>query len=241
MQFPGIVKKGLNFVQKNQPMILTALGVAGLVSTSVLTAQATVKAIRKIDSIQEELTMKERFLLTWRLYIPPVAMGVVSIACILGAQSANTKKNAALAGLYALTEDTLQDYRKKVTEKLGEKKEEEVYAEVAQERINRKPVESSEVIITGKGNTLCFDSYSGRYFESDLETLRRIQNDLNHDLLGQMWVSLNDLYYVLGLDPVKMGEEIGWTTDELIDMVFSAGMSNDGRPCIVIDLNAKAR
>lgn len=239
MNFQGIMKKGFNFIQKNQSTILTGLGVAGLVSTAVLTAQATAKATRKIDSIQEELTMKERFLLTWRLYIPPVTMGVVSVACIIGAHSADVKKNAALAGLYTLTEETLQDYRQKVKEKLGEKKEEEVYGEVTQERINKHPVKSSEVIVTGKGDVLCYDSYSGRYFKSDIETLRRIQNDLNHDMMGQMWVALNDLYCVLGLEPVKMGDDIGWTTDELIEMKFSSNLTKDGEPCLVIDLNAK--
>ena len=239
MKFKGIINEGMRFVKENQSTILTALGVAGLVSTGVLTAQATVKAVRRIDKIDPNMALRERFLLTWRLYIPPVAMGAISAACIIGAHSTDMKKNAALAGLYTLTEETLQDYRKKVVEKIGEKKEEEVYGDAVQERIKRKPIESAEVIMTGKGETLCFESYSGRYFKSDIETLRRIQNDLNHDLLGQMWVPLNDLYYVIGLEPTKMGDEIGWTTDELIEMKFNAGLTPDGTPCLVIDLNAQ--
>lgn len=236
-----LTTKGLNFINKNQSTILTAIGVAGLVSTAVLTGQATVKAVRKCDAVQEELSLKERFLLTWRLYIPPVAMGVVSAACIIGAHSSDMKKNAALAGLYTLTEETLQDYRKKVVDRIGEKKEEEVYGEAIQERLDRHPVNENQIIFTGKGETLCYDSYSGRYFKSDIETLRQIQNDLNHDLLGQMWVPLNDLYFVIGLEPISMGEEIGWTTDELIEMTFNTKLAKDGTPCLVIDLNAKPR
>lgn len=239
--FKGIFKQALNFIQKNQSTILTGLGVAGIVSTSVLTAQATVKAVRKCDAQEKDLDLKERFFLTWRYYIPPVAMGAVSAACIIGAHTADTKKNAALAGLYALTEETLQDYRAKVVERLGEKKEEEVYGDVVQERINKHPINDAQVVITGKGDNLCYDSYSGRYFKSSIETLRQIQNDLNHDLLGQMWVPINDLYFTIGLEPIKMGEEIGWTTDELIDMSFSTKLSADGTPCLVIDLNAKPR
>lgn len=239
--FKGIVKQALNFVQKNQSTILTGLGVAGLVSTSVLTAQATVKAVRKCDAQKEELDLKERFLLTWKLYIPPVAMGAVSVACIIGAHTADAKKNAALAGLYAITEETLQDYRQKIVERLGEKKEEEVYGDVVQERLEKHPVNDTQIILTGKGETLCFDSYSGRYFKSDIETLRQIQNDLNHDLLGEMWVPINDLYYVIGLEPISMGEDIGWTTDELIEMTFNTKLAKDGTPCLVIDLNAKPR
>lgn len=236
-----LLHQGINFVQKNQSTILTALGVAGIVSTSVLTAQATVKAVRKCDAQDKDLELKERFLLTWKFYVPPVAMGVVSAACIIGAHTADTKRNAALAGLYALTEETLQDYRQKVVERLGEKKEEEVYGEVVQERLDKNPVNDTQIILTGKGESLCYDSYSGRYFKSDIETLRQIQNDLNHDLLGQMWVPINDLYFTIGLEPIKMGEEIGWTTDELIDMTFNTKLAKDGTPCLVLDLNASPR
>lgn len=242
MTFKEIAMKGLNFVQRNQSTILTGLGVAGLVSTAILTGQATVKAVRKCDEIDKEMALKERFLLTWRLYIPPFAMGVVSAACIIGAHSADAKKNAALAGLYALTEETLQDYRKKVVEKIGEKKEEEVYGEVVQERLDKHPVSQSEVIVTGKGETLVYDSYSGRYFKSDIETIRKVQNELNQEMLfGFQWLPINDLYCALGLGTIKMGDDIGWTPDNLMDIKFNTKIAEDGTPCLVIDLNAEPR
>ena len=245
MNFKVLAKNGLNFIQKNQSTILTGLGVAGLVSTAVLTAQATYKATRTIHDEGfevEELTVKERFLLTWRMYIPPVLMGGVSIACILGAHSANSKKNAALAGLYAITEDTLQDYRQKVKEKLGEKKEEEVYAEVAQEKLNKNPVSKNEIFLTGKGETLVYDSSSGRYFKSDIETIRKAANDLNQEMLfGFQWMALNDFYCALGLGAIKMGEELGWTPDNLIDIKFDTMIADNGEPCLVINLNARPR
>lgn len=240
-----LTSKGLNFVQKNQSTILTALGVAGLVSTAALTAQATYKATCKFHDAGysvEELSVKERFLLTWKMYIPPMIMGGVSIACILGAHSADTKKNAALAGLYAITEDTLQDYRQKVKEKIGEKKEEEIHGEVMQERLDKNPVSKNQVLMTGKGETLVYDSYSGRYFKSDIETIRKIINDLNQEMLfGFQWMGINDLYCALGIGTIKMGEEIGWTPDNLIDIKFDTMIADNGEPCLVINLNARPR
>lgn len=242
MQIKGIINQGVNFIQKNQSTILTALGVAGLVSTAALTAHATVKAVRKCDNYSEDLTMKERFLLTWRMYIPPVLMGGVSIACILGAHSADAKKNAAIAGLYTLTEDTLQDYRQKVQEKIGEKKEEEFYGEVVEERLKRNPVSEAKIIQTGNGETLFYDTYSGRYFKSDIERIRKAENDLNQDMLfGFSWKSLNDFYCEIGIGEIGIGEELGWTPDDLIHVKFSSKLTEDGTPCAVIDLNAKPR
>lgn len=237
-----LINKGLNFVQKNQSTILTALGVAGLVSTAVLTGQATVKAVRKCDDYSKDLSIKERFLLTWRMYIPPVLMGGISIACILGAHSADTKKNAALAGLYAITEDTLQDYRQKVKEKLGEKKEEEVYGEAVGERLKRNPIREDKIIDTGDGDVLFYDTYSGRTFRSNVESIRKAMNTLNQDMLfGFGWKSLNDFYCEIGLGEIKVGEELGWTPDELINVKFSSRLTEDGVPCAVIDLNATPR
>lgn len=245
MNFKELTSKGLNFIQKNQSTILTALGVAGLVSTAGLTAHATYRAMNKVQEAGyaiEDLTIKERFLLTWRMYIPPVVMGGVSIACIIGAHSADTKKNAALAGLYAITEETLQDYRQKVIEKIGEKKEEEIHGEVMQERLDKNPVSKNQVLLTGKGETLVYDSCSGRYFKSDIETIRKIVNDLNQEMLfGFQWMGLNDLYCALGIGAVKMGEEIGWTPDNLIDIKFDTMIADNGEPCLVINLNAKPR
>lgn len=242
MQIKGVINKGLHFVQKNQSTILTALGVAGLVSTGVLTAQATVKAVRKCDEIDPDMRMKERFLLTWRMYLPPVIMGGVSIACILGAHSADAKKNAALAGLYAVTEETLQDYRKKIVDKIGEKKEEEIYGEAVEERIKRHPVSDDKIVRTGNGDVLFYDTYSGRYFMSDIESIRKAENILNKDMLyGFSWKSLNDFYCEIGLGEIKIGEELGWTPDELIHVQFSSRLTEDGTPCAVIDLNAMPR
>lgn len=263
-----IVKRAANFIAKNSPHILTGLGCAGLVSTAILTAKATAqvykednfnmqvtehqleKAIFNNDEeLEEELTNKlytmhkpSRMLkLYWKYYIPPIMMGATSIACIIGANTVSTRRQAALATLYSISEVTLNDYREKVTEMIGKSKAQKIEDEVVQKRLDDNPVSKNEVIITGKGETLCFDTFSGRYFNSDIETIRRIQNDLNHDLMGAMWVPINDFYYTLGLGPVKMGEEIGWTTDELIDITFTSKIADDGRPCLVIDLNADVR
>ena len=55
-------------------------------------------------------------------------------------------------------------------------------------------------------------------------------------MLNDMYVSLNELYYELGLEGTKLGEQMGWNVDRgLIDLKFSATFSADDRPCIVLD------
>lgn len=259
MDVKHLVKIAGGFLEKNSPQILTGLGVAGLVSTAVMTGRATAKAcdicrekeqvlfsssdpdsLEQFNQFQEHPWL-EKTKWTWKCYIPPFLMGASSIACILGAQSVNTKRNAALASLYSLTKTSLEDYQEKVKERFGEKKEELVRGDVAQKKLDEKPVFNEYIIETGKGKSLCYDNLSGRYFRADLEVIRRIVNDLNHDLLGIMWVPLNDFYYALGLEGIKVGDDLGWTVDELIDLKVTSKVTPDGEPCLVIDYDITSR
>ena len=96
-------------------------------------------------------------------------MGGLTIACIISAHTVNHKRNAALASLYSLTEKSLREYQAKVIETIGKNKERQVRNAVAEQNIKENPVSTKEVKITGKGETLCYDAISGRYFKSDVE------------------------------------------------------------------------
>lgn len=255
MNVKSLLRSAGEIIQRNSPYILTGLGCAGVVTTAVMTGRATIKATHIVDNEFREaddehivhtkngarLSWKRTIQVAWKCYIPPFLMSAASIACIIGAQSVNTKRHAALAGLYSLTESTLKDYQEKVVETLGEKKEQKIRDEVAQKRLDDNPASKNEIIMTGKGETLCYDTISGRYFKSDIEKLRRIQNDMNHDLMGVMWVPLNDLYFAMGLSGIKIGEDIGWTVDELIDFRFSSKITDEGEPCLVLDYDVTPR
>ena len=131
----------------------------------------------------------------------------------------------------------MSEYREKVVETIGEKKERIVRDKVAEERVKKNPVSKNEVIVTGNGKTLCFDPISGRYFMCSIETIKRAENELNkqmlHDISG--YVSLNEFYDELGLDHTSVGDDLGWNTDQLIDINFSSQLNDNGEPSVVLD------
>ena len=88
--------------------------------------------------------------LTWRYYVPTAIMGGLTIACIIGANSINLRRNAALAGAYSLTEAALKEYQAKVIETIGDKKEQAIRDDIAKDRVKEHPLGEREVIITGK-------------------------------------------------------------------------------------------
>ena len=239
---------------RNSPTLLTGLSVAGLLSTAVLAVRATPKALDIIGEEQCErvnknrklpfnsLTKKEIIKLTWKCYVPAALIGAATIACIIGANSINLKRHAALAGAYSLTAATLKEYQAKVVETLGEKKSHEIKEEIHKDKLRKTPVTANDVIVVGQGDALCFDVMSGRYFKSDYEKIRKAQNDLNRDLLSEMWISLNNVYDELGLPPIKMGEELGWAVNHSdIEFELSSQIADNGQPCLVIDYSVAPR
>lgn len=230
------------FVSKRSPEILTGIGIAGMITTTVLAVRATPKALqlieeKKNDDWVDELSPLEVVKTAWKPYVPAAVTGITSVACLIGASSVNAKRNAALATAYKLSETALTEYREKVIETIGEKKEKTVRDKVAEERVKKNPVSKSEVVVTNNGTTLCFDPISARYFKSSIDKIKRAENELNkqmlHDISG--YVSLNDFYDELGLDHTSVGDDLGWNVDRLIDISFSSQLNDNGEPSVVLD------
>lgn len=241
IKFKPLIKTIRSGLAKHSPAILTALGITGMIGTTVLAVKATPKALDLIENKKEELdkdklTVVETVKATWKCYAPAAVTCVTSAACLIGASSVHTKRNAALATAYKLSESALIEYRDKVVKTIGEKKEQSVRDAIAKDHVEKNPITNNEVIITDRGYTLCYDELSGRYFYSDIEKIKKAANELNRQMLNDMYVSLNELYYELGLEGTKLGEQMGWNVDRgLIDLKFSATVSADDRPCIVLD------
>lgn len=246
-----------NTLVKHSPGILTGLGIAGMVTSTVMAVKATPKALMLIEEEKkrqneelereactneiepiEKLKVKDAVKVAWKCYIPAAATAVVSAACLIGANTVNVRRNAALAAAYTLSENALKEYQEKVVETIGEKKEKTVRDAIAKDRVEKNPVENSEVIITGKGDTLCLDLLSGRYFKSDIEKLRKAENELNRRMKYENYISLNELYAEIGLSQTRLGDKLGWNIDKgYIEMYFSSQLGADGTPCLVLDFD----
>ena len=254
----GTTKK---VVEKRSPEILTGIGIAGVITTIVLAVKATPKAMELIAEAEEEgrleLDRNNKYdddhidelvkevrkpinviKVAWKPYIPAVITGVSSIACIISANSVHVKRNAALMTAYQLSTTALSDYREKVLETVGEKKEISIRDKVAKKKIEENPPSNSTIIMTESGNTLIYDSHSDRYFRSDIDKIRNAVLDLNERMINgnEMYISLNDFYDEIGLKHTDTGYKIGWRIDKgRIEVRYSAQIIDDKEPCIVLD------
>lgn len=245
MKTNAIKQIGL-FISKNSSTILTIVGIIGVVGTAITTARCTPKAVSNvniaaIDKDNEDLTTIEMVKAGWKSYIPAYLIGTGTIICIIGAHITDHKRIAAVSGAYALTETAFSKYRDKTKEFIGEKKEKRIRDEVAAETAIQ--AEKPDTIIVCGGDTLCYDTVSGRYFKSNIDKLKRVENKVNKELFSAMWISLNDVYYEMGLPPIGIGEDLGWTIDgnDLIEFNFSTFLADDSEPCITINFEVEPK
>lgn len=242
---------------KNAPTILTMTGITAMASSTYWAVKATPKALALKEKAEVEknkkagtfkgdrvndwipLTKVEIVQTCWRCYAPAFITGVLGAACLIGANSMNLRKNAALAAAYALSETNFKEYREKTLEEVGEKKEEKIRNAVAEEKITKNPVNTSTVLETGNGDTLCYDAICGRYFKSSIEKLKSALNELNMELVQDGYVSLNQYYDLIGLPDGMLGDDLGWSINDhhaTVQLDLSAQLTKDEAqtPCMVV-------
>jgi len=243
MNLSSAVRTAKSVITANSPVLLVGTAIAGVVTTGVLAAKGGYKARGIIDTEQAridddatsyDLTTQDKLKLTWLCYAAPAVTGASAIAAVVGVHTIHTKRHAALAGLYAVTTTKLDDYREKAEELLGAKKAQDLNNAVAQKSADRNPLIDNEVIITGsEGKELCYDEWSGRYFDGNMAEVEKAVDLINMQLIESGDASLNDFYDVIGLQKIPMGDRFGWSGQK-IEPKFGTVKTTTGRPALAV-------
>lgn len=263
------VNKGVFALKKNSPTILVisgiGLGIAGAVTACRATTKlndileetkTNVDLIHKSaddESLSEEYTendVKKDLVITYaqtgvkvaKLYAPAVAMGVVSVGCILKSHDILSKRNIALAAAYATVDKSFKEYRTRVVDRFGERVDKELQYGIKAKKITETTVDEE----TGKEKKVkktidtvdrfdALPSMYARYFEQytrdakgkviknpawvpsgelNLEFLLIQQTNAQEKLEAQGYLTLNDVYDALCLPRSKAGSVMGWLYDK---------------------------
>lgn len=179
-----------------------------------------------------------------KLYAPSVVLGVASLAAILTSHKILRGRNIALAAAYATVDKGFKEYRERLIERFGGELDKEL-------KYNIKAKEIEEVVTDEKGeervvktivDTATIEDYSAyaRVFdetclgwtkdaEYNMMFLKQVQNNANLILKREGYIYLNDVYKMLGFDPTKAGQVVGWMYDpngELGDNYIDFGIFN---------------
>lgn len=211
---------------------MTAIGVTGVAATVYLSVSATFKAAEVLSETGKDADWKEKLAKTWQLYIPAGVVAASTAVSIIWLNHIGVRRAAAATALYTVTESAFDDYKAHVVEHIGENAERKIRDKIAQDVVSRhKP---DEIVETDKGDVLFYDSITGRYFTSTMESVKRAQANLHVTILKDMYASLSEFYEEIGLMPTAYSDLVGWDTDNPIQISFSTTLTDDGRPCIVL-------
>lgn len=244
-------------VRKHSPEILMIAGVVGTVVSAVMACKATTKLSGVMDNTKDQVDaihyakehpeeLKEEYtpedakkdltivytktgIELVKLYGPSIALGALSIAGILTANSIHRRRNVALAAAYTAVDTGFKQYRGRLIERFGEQLDKEL-------RYNIQNVEVEEKIVDDKGtekivkktvevvDTTGFSDYARLYDDGNigwdkdpeytLMFLKHWQNYANDKLRAQRHLFLNEVYDMLGIPRSKAGQIVGWIYDE---------------------------
>ena len=233
-------KRYRQVLNQHSPEILMAIGVSGTLTTAILSVRSTFRLVSDLVDDDEyqyflEAYRMEKAKIAWKYYIPPAISTIATISAVMASSRVSSTRTGAAIAAYSLSETAFREYREKVVETIGQRKDQKIHDAVMEARVKSDPVSTREVIIAGSGEVLCYDALTGRYFNSSMETIRKAQNDINEQIFNDMYASHNDFFSRIGLPTTRYGEEQGWNIDTALRIEFSTVLSDDGRPCLCID------
>ena len=217
------------------PYILTSSALVGVGLTAFFTAKGALKAQDiLIRNEARHAPFIRQVQLVWKEFIPAISVAAVTGASIVGLHGVLGRRIASVAAATAVAESQLDRLKTAVKEHVSPQQREEI------QNAATRPVADTQIAPPvaddlAEGTQLCFEAYSGRYFIASMEDIRAAVNSVNAQINASFYGSINDLYDRLGLERTRYGDDVGWNSDHLIEPSFSADLTGDGRPYIVLD------
>ena len=235
---------------KNAPHILMALGTTGSATAVIFAAKAAPAAREAKNEAMaekagtgacEKLTMVEWLKACGKFYIPAVGMEVFSLMCFWGAHGIDVKRQAVLAGLYSTAEAAMQEYQKKVVDMIGKDGEAEIRKSIAQDHVEALPAQTT-VILPGDTDMWCL--FDNQMFRSNYLHIKESENDANHEMIQNMYISKAELMWMLDPDrkylkPGPNDGQVGWSLDRLIHLNVESVLGENHQPVLVVTVTDK--
>ena len=222
--------KSLGALCKEQlPTILSGAAVIGVFVTGICAAKASLKAKEEVDQLETPTTL-DKVKTVAPIYGPTVAVGSVTVACILGANHISVKRYAALAGTCAIAKSQLQEHKDKVLEMFGTEKAESIEQEIAKDQVSKK---TNGLICASDELVTCKDLVTGMVFKSSMVRIQAAANNVNTLVLLDGAAGLTDFYDQLDEEHTPIMEKVRWHCDSRTPMMqveFGAEISEHGLP-----------
>lgn len=262
-------------LKQHSPEILMTVGIVGTVASTVMACKATTKIDgildevkykkEQIDIIMNDEEYKDQYteedktkdltiiytqtgVKLFKLYAPSIALGALSIGCIVAGHNILRKRNIALAAAYAVVDKGFKQYRKNVVDRFGEELDKELRYNIKNKDVEvitkdekgKEKVEKQTVQYVNPETNVSeyakFYDCGNKGWEKDPELnlmfLRRQQDYANELLRRKGHLFLNEVYDLLGIPRTRAGQVVGWvynSKDENADNCVDFGIYDINR------------
>ena len=237
------------FGEANSSALYTAVGVTSELGAVISGIAVTPEVTRRLDNEiaererlgQQEMTFWEKFRMCAPSYIWTFILFDIGAACFILNTLKCERKIATLAGLYSMSEKSFSEYREKVKQMFGERKENKVRDEIAADKA-RIATQDNVYILTGDGTYPCLDAWSNTKFKSSQIAIEKARIAVKDRLRSEMYISLEEVYEEMHLPirrdnsgiPLIDRSDIGWNVDDDLEFVYTYTGDNNGEPMLVV-------
>lgn len=177
---------------------------------------------------------RDIFLTYWK----SVALGGTSVILILHGKKLMKRHIIELSTMYASLLESYRKYRQNVIDEYGAEKDQEfMYGVKTVQSVDSETGEVTEMVVStgnacGSPYSVWFDEgtwdhdkarwkwenklFTPRKYELEAR-LRMIQSECNDMLRMKGWLTLNEVYYKLGIPPTEPGRHVGWVSGGILN------------------------
>lgn len=226
------------FMKKNAPTILTILGGAGVIVTTITAIKATPKALKIIEEAKEEdkdLSKSDIVKLVWKEYIPTGLCMFGTLTCIFSANYLNKKMQTSLIAAYSLLDKSYKEYIEASEQLYGENAKEKIIGKIAENNCDSSIIQNEDLVTNNE--YLFFDFQTLNYFQAKIDDVLKAEKYMNEQLAAVGYVSMFEFYEFLGLESTNIARNIGWSDNgEYKELKFEhqRTVMDDGLECFII-------
>lgn len=169
-----------------------------------------------------------------KLYAPAVMLGATSLTCILTSHRILSDRYAAASAACTSAMAGFTEYRARVRERYGAEVDKELRYNITQKTVEQTVTDENgktkkQKTKVGIADTGELGSFTRMYDNTckfwdnamsyNLSRLRMEEEYVNHMLKSRGYMTVNDVYERIGLDPVPEGQIYGWVYEKPGDYI----------------------
>lgn len=206
--------------------LLTVTSCIGVAATGLMAIRDTKKS-EKLPEYDGEKDLKLYFKRKVCDYIPTIAVGGVTVGCIVTNHVLTAKEIKALMAVSATTASLLKDYKDAIFEEFGPEGEVRVVKNVANRRFKSiNGLRDIDILTDDTDNDLFYFDFTDSVFKSSKSKVTAALYQFNQKFVEEGKVSIDYLLDLLNIEPniIYSNTDWGYGANLLEDGVFWPGM-----------------